>query len=141
MKVYIASPFFTEEQKAVVTHIEAKLELLDIPFFSPRSFGVLMDMTAEEKEKRATAIYYKNLLEINKADLIIAYIDNWDAGTTFEIGYAAGYHKDIITLSTSNYGLNVMIQKAVIAHIFDVEKLGEAIDEQHKFRQFSPDIT
>lgn len=139
-RVYIASPFFTREQKKVVEHIEAKLLRLGMPYFSPRSFGILQDMSQAEKELRSTEIYHKNIAEIDRADLIIAYIDGWDCGTTFEIGYAACANKDIITLSVCNYGLNVMIQKAVIAHIHDVENIGDAINEPHKFRKFNPNV-
>ncbi len=85
MKVYIASPFFNEEQLERVQFIENTLKELDYDFFSPRlDTYVKPDSTHEERLKA----FQDNLKGINDADFVLAVTDGKDVGTIFEAGYA-----------------------------------------------------
>ena len=121
MKVYIASPFFNEEQLEVVKQIEAELEKEGIEYFSPRKDGVLKDMDKKSREEIAPEIYKKNIAGVRNCTAVIAVIDNFDPGTVFELGYAAAFDKKIITLSMKNYGLNVMLSQCVVVHALSVD--------------------
>jgi len=117
MKVYIASPFFNEQELSLVKNIESELSNADIQFFSPRlEGGIIKNMTKEEKEKSIKSIYQMNVDGIDESDAVIAVIDNFDAGTMFEIGYATKANKTIITVTNNNYGLNVMLSEPVKHH-------------------------
>lgn len=121
--VYIAGPFFNDKQKELIQRIEYTLEEYGMQYFSPRSEGVLVEMTPEEKEKQMEIIYNSNIQHMKDCKCMIAVIDDWDTGTVFEIGYAKALNKPVFTLSDCDYGLNVMIRQAVKSHNIDVENL------------------
>ena len=128
MNVYIASPFFTEEQLNFVKEIENALKEEGIHYFSPRNEGgVLKDMTPEERAERAKEIYESNIMGIEESDFVLAVIDGFDPGTIFEIGFAVaagGYlgSTDVITLTNNKYGLNVMLSQCVLAHCYSISE-------------------
>ena len=55
-KCYIASPFFTKSQLDTVKLIEKSLDNAGIKYFSPRSEGVLIEMTEEERKNKMKGI-------------------------------------------------------------------------------------
>lgn len=126
--IYIAAPFFNATQIELVDSIEQTFDLFDMEYYSPRSEGVLMNMTPEEKKSRMKYIFDKNVEMLNKADTIVAVIDNYDTGTVWEIGYAFAKGKRIITITDNYYGVNVMINECIVAHCTDVAQLPAAVD-------------
>lgn len=85
MKVYIASPFFNEEQLERVEFIEKTLNSYNFDYFSPRrDTYVKPDSTYAERQ----IAFRDNLRGIEDADFIIAVTDGKDVGTMFEAGYA-----------------------------------------------------
>jgi len=147
MKIYIAAPFFNEEQLNTVKLIEIMLEENDIEYFSPRSEGVLIEMTPEEKERKMIEIFDSNIDNLEECDAMIAIIDDWDTGTVFEIGYFYGLLKPIFTYSNHNYGLNVMVRQAVNSHNTDLQNLRTNLMQYTNglilthFDQLSKDVT
>jgi nucleoside 2-deoxyribosyltransferase len=155
MKIYLASPFFTPAQVAVVEGIEkliSKYPSLEV--YSPRKDGVLIEMPPEEKKKNTRRIFAKNVAEIFNSDVVIAVVDGRDQGTTWEIGFAyAMVHllneMRIVTYTDADYGLNVMIKECVDAHVHGLAELeallrGVMADEvgiYKKFRDFDPRVT
>lgn len=125
--IYIAGPFFNEDQVALVEAIEAVLTFNNMPFYSPRSEGVLFHMTQEEKAARMKYIFDKNIEMLDKCDKVVAIIDNYDTGTVFEIGYAFAKEKKIITVTDNYYGVNVMINECIVAHCLTVEQIPQAV--------------
>jgi len=123
MKVYIASPFFDDEQLELVKLIENMLTVNKIDFFSPRSEGILNDMSIEEKEKSLKKIFQSNVDNIDNCTMVIAVIDDWDTGTVWELGYAYGKEKPIFTFSNHDYGLNVMVRQSVLVHNTNINDL------------------
>lgn len=126
--IYLAAPFFNDEQLNLVQRIEYILDLQDVQFFSPRSVGVLQDMPKGERIIAKREVYNENIHHIKECSLMVAVIDDRDSGTMFEIGYAAALGKDIITVTDSNYGLNVMLAEAVRGH-FALEDLDRALND------------
>lgn len=129
MIVYLAAPFFTPEQLELVERIEDTLrQHKKIEVYSPRSDGVLMNMTAEEKAVMAQKIFNTNCQKIDDADMVLAVVDGRDTGTIWELGFAYAIKRffgdiRIVTYTNHNYGLNVMIQKSVDAHIHGLANL------------------
>ncbi len=136
--VYIAGPFFNPEQIKLISDIESALSKRSISFFSPRSFGVLGQMTDEMRKKATKDIYKKNIDEIDAAVVMLAVIDDRDVGTIFEIGYATALKKlyaeeygelrHIITISNKGYGMNVMLRESVDAHLHGLENLADCVE-------------
>jgi len=137
-KFYIAAPFFNEKQVKIVEGIEEILSANGFDYFSPRKEGVLIDVPPEERAQHTQRIYDSNINNIEDCDCMIAVVDGRDIGTIFEIGYFTalkknwGYDGDgneitrrLITFTDENFGLNVMIQKSVDAHMFGHSSLIE----------------
>lgn len=123
MKVYIAAPFFKPDQLKLVKKLESSLTKANIDFYSPRSEGVIKDMTPEEKKLRSAFIYGTNVSQINECSHMVAVIDDYDVGTMFEFGYAAAKAKPIYTLSNQGHKLNVMLMHAARGHYDSVQNV------------------
>ena len=139
MKIYIAGPFFNEEQLSRIITIESMLDAHGIKYFSPRKFrisdrpdlesSILKDMDPGKQREVAKAIFDSNIDGIRGSDGIIAVIDDKDTGTSFELGYAACFARRnigsrlpgiypyrIITINFTGKGLNVMLRECVDFH-------------------------
>ena len=93
MKVYLASPFFNEEQVEREERIKKKLRELGITVLSPKEFCFCpSDASNELREKT----FRDNLKHIKEADAIFAITNGKDMGTIFEAGYGYGINKPII---------------------------------------------
>lgn len=118
MRIYIAAPFFSAKQVALVEEIEGLVAgKKNLSFFSPRSEGVIAGKTREERAKMAPLIFSSNCNHISDSQLVFAVIDDRDAGVIWEIGYACAKAIPIVTYTNENYGLNVMIREGTIAHV------------------------
>jgi len=125
--IYLASPFFNEEQLNFVKQIENKLIENNLVFFSPRRCGILKNMSAEERAARMADIFAVNINQIENSDCIVAVIDDRDPGTIFEIGFAFGLNISIFTITAKNYGINVMLKYATNDHFSNIDDLIEAL--------------
>jgi nucleoside 2-deoxyribosyltransferase len=117
--IYIAGPFFNEEQLSLIKDIEESCEIAGVDYYSPRSEGVLKDMTPSQRKDRMQYIYDQNVNNIKTCSDMIAVTDDYDNGTIFEMGYAAALGKRIVTITNKNYGANVMLSHACFAHVED----------------------
>lgn len=86
-KIYIASPFFNDQQNAEVDMLEFTLEELDVEYFSPRLHNLLTAEDLLDPIKRRAG-FNNNLSAIDGSTLLIANIEGMDKGTFIEIGYA-----------------------------------------------------
>lgn len=136
--IYIASPFFNEEQVNLVEKIEQMLLQRNLEYFSPRSFGVIKNMSAEEKALRMKEIYEKNIEKIEESDILLCVVDYPDTGTIFELGYAAALKnhvqklKKIITVSNKNKPVNVMLRYCIDSHCESLFRLAFNLDRISK---------
>ena len=85
MKVYIASPFFNEEQLERVDFIEKLLSAHNFDYFSPRRDTYVKPDSSHEERKKA---FDDNVAAIDNSDFILVITDGKDVGTIFEAGYA-----------------------------------------------------
>lgn len=96
MKVYIASPFFTQQQLKDVGDLEVLLIKGNIDFFSPRlSNGSMLyqggegeDCTEEMIDTVKSIVFVEDLAEMHTCDVLMVNGRNLDSGTLFELGYA-----------------------------------------------------
>jgi len=143
IRVYIAAPFFNPAQMIMVTEIEIILKNHGIKYFSPRSEGVIKQMTSTEKAVHMKAMYESNLKHMMEANFMIAVIDDYDTGTVFELGYftrlrevtaygrkeAPFYDRAIVTITGKDYNLNVMLKFGTDCHLRGVDKLEKLFKE------------
>jgi nucleoside 2-deoxyribosyltransferase len=124
-RVYLAAPFFSPRQLAVVVVIENALDRLGYPYYSPRREGVLVELSPAERRAAARGIFDANVLNIKQADLVVAVIDDRDVGVAWEIGYAYGLARRpaIVTYTAAGHGVNVMLQQCADSHVHGVAEL------------------
>lgn len=142
MMIYLAAPFFSERELAVVKRVEELMERYSIPYFSPR-LGDDNDLPPEEKYKpeNARKIFDMDIKHMDDAKMCLAFIDgvvffNYekqkasharDMGTAFEMGYFYANKKPIITYSDSNQPTNLMLAHATHGHFLTVDMLEAAL--------------
>lgn len=130
--IYIAAPFFNEEQVKVVEEIEHNLTSNGITYFSPREYGVIKDTPMTED--RFMRIYDMNIRMMDACDRMIAVIDDYDTGTIFEIGYMTARQKRVVSYSSQGHGLNVMLAKAIDFHCNNISDIFNAINNTRFFK-------
>ena len=100
LKVYLAGPFFNEEQIAEADRIKDALLLLQQrgPLSSLHMYDPRNRLVCESGANDYTAeyIFQRNLEAIRKSDLVIANLMDKDQGTSVEIGYAYAIGKPIV---------------------------------------------
>jgi len=82
-QVYIAAPFFNDEQKHILKTIETMLEVAEVGYYSP-----MRECMFVPGETKAEDILRDNVDAILKADYLIAVTNGKDMGTLFECGWA-----------------------------------------------------
>ena len=93
MKLYLASPFFNDEQVEREERIKKKLRDLGITVLSPKEFCFCPPDASDELREK---VFADNIHHINEADAIFAITNGKDMGTIFEAGYAYAINKPII---------------------------------------------
>lgn len=124
--VYLAGPFFNSEQKKALHKIKAELLFCGFSVCDPQELSpVIVEMDESERtEDRLSEIFRKNVVGIRKADCVLAWIDERDTGTSFEIGYAFGVGIPVYTISLTGKAANVMLSHAVHGHLDSISGLG-----------------
>lgn len=129
-RIYIAAPFFNPEQLALVKKMEKLCTSIPgLDHYSPRSDGILIEMTLEERKTSMQRIFDTNIKMMNECDGMIALLDHKDTGTTWELGY--GYYRFCHKVlpyrvfgftSTPDVNINVMLAKGMEAHAVGFEE-------------------
>lgn len=130
MKLYLAGPFFDDEQIDRIQRIEKALD--NNPsvseYFSPRNSKV-NDGAEIGSSQWSKDVFQLDVDEIKKADAVIAIIDfvddNVDSGTAFEIGYAYAIDKPVVLFHEKDAIVNLMLSngsKSYLTKVDDVEK-------------------
>lgn len=126
-KVYIAAPFFNREQLTRVSNIETILAREGIAFFSPRSLGVLKDLSPAERDEASSIIFNKNVEMLDWCDIVIAVIDDKDTGTIWEMGYGKGKGKKIIAFTSyPSKPVNLMLARSCFAYLKGYNAMDDA---------------
>ena len=139
-KIYLAGPFFNDQQIETIELIENEFDKYGFDYFSPRksSGGVISHLSLEDRTKASKKIYDKNVEEMMNANILFAIIDGRDTGTVYEMGYfkaltdhfkyktkeaSVDLQRYSITFTNENFGLNIMLKESVDAHIVGKYKL------------------
>ena len=141
MKIYIASPLFSEMERdyidKIVNRIQTELDLKsEDNFYVPHRDN---DYDAGDYE-----IYSNNIEHLNECNIMVAILDgkDVDSGTAFEIGYFEAQNKVVLGLLTDTRSyddqgeltakLNTMVFMALNygANVFsDIDELVEKLYE------------
>lgn len=123
-QLYIAAPFFSPKQKAIIDDVEKLIYESGLRYYSPRADGILQSMTKEERIAQAPKIFKTNCVHVANADGLLALLDEPDTGTHWEMGFAyairrynlQSHHFRVFAYTTERPTLNVMLQQSVDAH-------------------------
>ena len=102
-RLYLAGPFFNEEEIRNVEYAESVLSRRGISFFSPMRH----DAEAEHGTAEwARQLFEMDVNELRKADAVAAlYYGNYgDTGTAWECGYAAAIGKPVVLVHVREGG-------------------------------------
>lgn len=117
-RVYLAAPFFNEEEVKNVEYVESVLSEKGLSYFSP------MRNEAEGEPGTldwAERIFSMDKEEIDKADVVVAlnYGSYGDTGTAWECGYAAGTGKPVILVHVYREGdSNLMLHCGSVTNVY-----------------------
>lgn len=90
--VYLAAPFFSVAEEWLVREIRNELKNLGLSVFSP-----LHDVG----HGSADDVVRKDLEHLDQCDRVFAILDNFDPGTSYEIGYALKHGVPVVAVYTS----------------------------------------
>lgn len=124
--IYLASPFFTFRERVTVCYLEYILDYLGYRVYSPSRDGEVLNTKTDSIELRQK-VFSDNVVGVRDSELVLAVVDNKDAGTFFEIGTKYAYEHstwsdnkvkraNIITYSDEDYGVNLMILNSSKGH-------------------------
>jgi nucleoside 2-deoxyribosyltransferase len=125
VRIFIASPFFNEEQLERVQRLENALARNPYvaDFFSAR-FHQFPQLKFGSKEWRRIT-FQNDLKYLRRADVVVAIHDfeglQVDSGTAFEIGYAYALQKPIILIKEKPSVINLMLAEGLHAYLNRVE--------------------
>ncbi|USS88421.1 nucleoside 2-deoxyribosyltransferase [Fructilactobacillus hinvesii] len=128
-QIYLAGPFFSDEQVARIEKIEAALTQNPTvqDFFSPRK----NQETEHEQFTKpwATAIYHTDVSNIDAAEAVVAILDfegeHVDSGTAFEIGYAVQKGTPVVVFHEKTGTVNLMIGESLHAYLKTPEEVSQ----------------
>lgn len=124
-KIYLAGPFFNEDQLIVAAIVEQLAEAANLDHFSPR-LRCCCPPDATIAQRKLS--FDMNVEAITNADLVLARIDDFDPGTMWEIGYAYGVSVPVYAYTTvEGRGLNLMLAQSCKGFIKGLDELEEFI--------------
>ncbi|EOH88997.1 nucleoside 2-deoxyribosyltransferase [Enterococcus villorum] len=125
--VYLAGPFFSEEQIDRIYQIEKALEenKTVTKIYSPRHHQEShYEMFSAEW---AQEVYEKDMKELTAADLVVAILDYEhqiiDPGTAYELGAATMMKKPLIVFQEETVPTNLMITQSLHTYLKTVEEV------------------
>lgn len=127
IRVYIAGPFFNEEQVNRVENIKKLLESKGLNYFSPKDHNYCPPNASYEEKRK---VFNKNIDEIMRSSCMIAITDGLDCGTMQETGVAYSKGVPIIYYadSLSDRPFNLMLAMSGVAVARSIDDLSEIID-------------
>lgn len=121
-KIYLAGPFFNEEQLMTQKIVEGICREHYWDFFSPRLECYCPPKASKEVQQRT---FDMNVSHVKKAPLVIARIDDFDTGTIWEMGLAYAYKVPVIAYTTfpEGRGLNLMLARGCVGFVKGLDRL------------------
>lgn len=128
--VYLAGPFFSEQEINWVNYIKNILESRNIKVLSPLHDNGIIKYNSDNNERKR--IFNLDIKSMESSDVIIALLDHDDTGTCFEIGYAFERNIPIIGYRTSKEHLNNMIYCGCNKIVDGIEELIQEVKKYGK---------
>lgn len=125
ISIYLAGPFFSEQEVYWVNYVRKELELRNIKVLSPLHENGIVALNSSYEERKK--VYNLDIDLLEDADMVIALLDHDDPGTCFEIGYAVKKNIPVIGLRTSTEYLNNMIYCGCIKVFNSIEEIIEEV--------------
>ncbi|GEA95494.1 nucleoside 2-deoxyribosyltransferase [Weissella viridescens] len=129
MQVYLAAPFFSDEQISRVSILEQALEnnpTVD-DYYSPRQHQTTD--APQFSAAWAAEVFQRDVTQVRKADVIVTvadYRDNdADSGTAFEQGMAYVLETPIVMFEETDYQTNLMLTESLTTFISDPSELAQ----------------
>ena len=124
IKVYIASPFFNEQETEVLGQVETILKERGFSVFSPREHEVREGNVGSSAWSKET--FLNDRAAIDWCDVVVMlYWGNYsDSGTAWECGYAYAVHKPVIVVQLGESS-NLMIHEGSHTNLYSIEELRE----------------
>lgn len=156
LSVYIASPFFCEEEVTRVKQMEKFLEDREYNVYSPMRDGIVLTPDATQEDR--LNVYRDNIDHVVSADLLMVIVATKDTGTSVELGVKVGEWESnrlsliqmknddpeiltsqdkilldqetprIITFADNGTNVNVMLLGAVLRHCNSWDELSKYMD-------------
>lgn len=126
--LYLAGPFFDDEQVERISKVEAALDANSTvkDYFSPRKYQYDgLEFGTKEWRK---AVYQNDIDNLEKANAVLAIVDfegeQVDSGTAFEIGHAVKAGIPVIIFQEKDIDkLNVMISDSLTAYLKTTDEI------------------
>lgn len=123
-QVYLAGPFFSNEQVARLKQVERSLAENPQPLaiYSPRLY---QEGSSEPNPPEwAREIFEKDMPELTRADVVVVVVDYHggipDPGTAFEIGAAHVRNKPVIAFHEKAAAVNLTLTESVQVYLTDL---------------------
>jgi len=125
--IYLAAPFFNEEQIYLVKSVTDFLENLEnVIVYSPMRDGGILNQDATDAE--CDRVYDDNINAISSVNLVVALVDYKDSGTTFEIGFAAALGIPVVGVALKPDSImNVMLSRSFSVYCKNFDILSEFV--------------
>lgn len=124
-RIYLASPFFNDEELLDMVKVLGALRNKGLNVFSPYENQNKQLEFASDPWREAT--FNSDVSNIDNADIVVAIANGnyMDSGTAWEIGYAYANKKPIILVNLNKEPVNLMISDSIHAYIDSIEALEE----------------
>ncbi len=132
MKVYIAGPLFTPEQRKLLEQIDGICQELGWETYLPHRDAGLFDRSSGSSEK----FFRNDMKQLEESALVVAVLDGCDvdSGTAWELGYfyrlqkgpIVGYTGDVRIAEPENQ-INPMVYHSLQALTRSLEELKKAL--------------
>lgn len=120
-KIYLAGPFFKTSQIATAEAVEHACSNAGVEAFSPR-LKCCCPPNASMAQRKAS--FDMNTEAIKQCDLVLACIDDFDAGTMWEMGFAFALKKPVYAYTlVPGRGLNLMLAQSCAGFINGIPQL------------------
>ena len=122
-KIYLAGPFFNADQLATAEAVEEACNNAGVESFSPR-LKCCCPPNASMAQRKAS--FDMNTEAIKQCDLVLACIDDFDAGTMWEMGFAFALKKPVYAYTlVPGRGLNLMLAQSCAGFINGISQLAK----------------
>jgi nucleoside 2-deoxyribosyltransferase len=125
-RIYLASPFFNDEEREALTYVEKHcFSNPNLAVFSPR-LNFNCPPQAPMSVRKST--FDGNVSAILQTNVVLASIDSPDIGTAWEMGFARALRIPVIAYSLKGKLINLMLAQGVDGFLFGVENLTKFLE-------------